>query len=88
MGWNSLHLKNDGRLFRNIPEGTFAYFVHSFYLEAGEEQIVRAQTEYGVKIDASVEKKNVFACQFHPEKSSRYGLLMLKNFASIGKGEL
>ena len=87
MGWNSLEYPQQGRLFKGIPEGTDVYFVHSYYLPAGEgsghEQIVTAQTEYGVKIGASVEDGNLFACQFHPEKSSHMGLLILKNFLEI-----
>ena len=85
IGWNSLLLQNDGRLFQGIPQETFVYFVHSFYLKAKEERIVKAVTEYGVRIHASVEKENVFACQFHPEKSSSIGLKMLENFAKIGE---
>lgn len=85
IGWNSLKLQNNGRLFQNIPEETFVYFVHSFYLKARDEEIVKAVTEYGVTIHASVEKDNVFACQFHPEKSSSIGLKMLENFAKIGE---
>lgn len=85
IGWNSLKLQNNGRLFQNIPEEPFVYFVHSFYLKAREEEIVKAVTEYGVTIHASVEKDNVFACQFHPEKSSSIGLKMLENFAKIGE---
>lgn len=85
IGWNSLKLQNNGRLFQNIPEETFVYFVHSFYLKARDEEIVKAVTEYGVTIHASVEKENVFACQFHPEKSSSIGLKMLENFAKIGE---
>ncbi len=87
MGWNSLHLKNQGRLFRNIPEESYVYFVHSYYLKAVEREIVKAAASYGVEIDASVEKDNVFACQFHPEKSSEVGLGILKNFVSLGEGE-
>ncbi|HIV25731.1 MAG TPA: imidazole glycerol phosphate synthase subunit HisH [Candidatus Scatomonas pullistercoris] len=87
MGWNSLHLKNQGRLFRNIPEESYVYFVHSYYLKAVEREIVKAAASYGVEIDASVEKDNVFACQFHPEKSSEVGLNILKNFVSLGEGE-
>ncbi len=83
MGWNSLHLQNEGRLFQNIPENTYVYFVHSYYLQAENPEIVKAVTEYGVSIHASVEKDNVFACQFHPEKSSRLGLEILRNFANI-----
>ena len=73
MGWNSLHLQNNGRLFKDIPEDTHVYFVHSYYLQAEDPQIVKATTEYSTTIHASVEKDNVFACQFHPEKSSKYG---------------
>ena len=83
IGWNSLHLEHNGRLFQNIPENSYVYFVHSYYLEAQDPEIVKASTEYGVHIHASVEKGNVFACQFHPEKSSIAGLQILKNFAEI-----
>ena len=83
IGWNSLHLQNEGRLFRDLPEGSYVYFVHSYYLKAENPQIVKATTEYGVTIDASVEQGNVFACQFHPEKSSRVGLKILANFAKL-----
>lgn len=85
MGWNSLHLQNDGRLFAGIPEDTYVYFVHSYYLQAEEPEIVKAVTQYSTCIHASVEKDNVFACQFHPEKSSRFGLKILENFAAIEK---
>lgn len=83
IGWNSLHLQNGGRLFRNLPEEPYVYFVHSYYLKAEDPEIVKATTEYGVTIDASVEQGNVFACQFHPEKSSRVGLKILGNFAKL-----
>lgn len=83
IGWNSLHLQNNGRLFRNLPEEPYVYFVHSYYLKAEEPEIVKATTEYGVTIDASVEQGNVFACQFHPEKSGRVGLKILENFAKL-----
>ena len=87
MGWNSLHLQNDGRLFRGIEQNPYVYFVHSYYLKAEEEETVKATTEYSVKIHASVEKDNIFACQFHPEKSSAVGLQILKNFAAIQGGK-
>ena len=83
MGWNSLHLQNDGRLFRGIEQNPYVYFVHSYYLIAGEEETVKATTEYSVNIHASVEKDNVFACQFHPEKSGDLGFQILKNFAEL-----
>ncbi len=83
MGWNSLHLEHGGRLFENVPEQSYVYFVHSYYLKAREEEIVKASAEYGVHIHASVERGNVFACQFHPEKSSEVGLRILKNFVEL-----
>ena len=83
MGWNSLHLENNGRLFEGIRENSYVYFVHSYYLKAADEKIVKASTEYCTHIHASVEKDNVFACQFHPEKSSDVGLRILKNFVGL-----
>lgn len=83
MGWNSLHLQNNGRLFENIDEGAYVYFVHSYYLKAEDESIVKATTEYGTTIHASVESDNVFTCQFHPEKSSSIGLGILENFTKV-----
>lgn len=83
IGWNSLKLLNSGRLFAGIAEESYVYFVHSYYLQAAEPQIVTATTEYGVHVHASVEKDNVFACQFHPEKSSDVGMTILRNFLSI-----
>ena len=83
MGWNSLYLQNDGRLFHGIEQNPYVYFVHSYYLKVGEEETVKATTEYSVNIHASVEKDNVFACQFHPEKSGDLGLQILKNFAEL-----
>ncbi len=83
MGWNSLEFPREGRLFRNLPADPYVYFVHSYYLKAEEEEIVTATTEYGTHIHASVEQDNVFACQFHPEKSSDMGLQILKNFVEL-----
>ena len=83
MGWNSLCLQNEGRLFQNIEQNAYVYFVHSYYLKAKEEAIVKATTEYSTCIHASVEKNNIFACQFHPEKSSDVGLKILKNFIEL-----
>ncbi len=83
VGWNSLQLKGDGRLFEGFGEEPYVYFVHSYYLKAEDEAIVKACTQYGVEIHASVEQGNLFACLFHPEKSSAAGLAMLRNFARI-----
>lgn len=87
IGWNSLKLQNSGRLFAGLLENPYVYFVHSYYLKAAEPEIVTAVTDYSVNIHASVEKGNVFACQFHPEKSSEIGLMILKNFAALGGRE-
>lgn len=83
IGWNDLSFPNEGRLFKGLPENSYVYFVHSYYLKADDEGIVTATTEYGTHIHASVEKGNVYACQFHPEKSSEVGLQILKNFIAI-----
>ena len=83
MGWNSIDIKPQARLFKGIKNNSYVYFVHSYYLKADEEDIVAASTEYSVHIHASVESGNIFACQFHPEKSSDIGLKILKNFAEL-----
>ena len=83
IGWNDLTFPNEGRLFRGVEEHSYVYFVHSYYLEAADPSIVTATTEYGTLIHASVEKGNIFACQFHPEKSSRVGMKILQNFIEI-----
>lgn len=83
IGWNSLTFPNPGRLFRGIAEGSYVYFVHSYYLKADDPQVVKAATEYGTLIHASVERDNIFACQFHPEKSSETGLKILQNFLEV-----
>lgn len=83
MGWNNIKMKDGAALFQGLEENPYVYFVHSYYLKAEDENIVAATTEYGVTIHASVEKGNVFACQFHPEKSSTVGLQILKNFISL-----
>ena len=83
MGWNSLKIDPNSRLFKGIPDGNYVYFVHSYYLKAGRASDVAARTWYSTDIDASIESGNVFACQFHPEKSSHTGLKILKNFTEL-----
>lgn len=85
IGWNNLKFPNKGRLFEGIREDSYVYFVHSYYLQAEEPGIVVATTEYGATVHASVEKDNIFACQFHPEKSSEVGLQILRNFVALTK---
>ena len=86
MGWNSIEIKEGAGLFRGIENQSYVYFVHSYYLKADHPEDVAATTDYIVPIHASVEHGNVFACQFHPEKSSRWGLKILENFAALESG--
>lgn len=83
IGWNSLELTNQGRLYKDLEQNCYVYFVHSYYLKADEPHIVKAKTDYVVDVHASVENENVFGCQFHPEKSGDVGLQILKNFANL-----
>ena len=85
MGWNSISINKKSRLFKDIPEQSYVYFVHSYYLEAENEEDVAATTDYVANIHASVERGNIFACQFHPEKSGDVGLKILKNFCELDK---
>ena len=87
MGWNKLELSNNGRLFKGFDKAPYVYFVHSYYVEAEDESIVKASTFYNTKIHASVESGNIFACQFHPEKSGIKGLKILQNFVDL-KGDV
>ena len=83
MGWNSISIKKRDGIFRDIPDESYVYFVHSYYLTASDESIVAATTRYGAEIHAAVERGNIIATQFHPEKSGGVGLKMLKNFAAM-----
>lgn len=83
IGWNDLKYPSKGRLFEGVDEGEYVYFVHSYYLQADDKNIVKATTEYGATVEASIECGNVFATQFHPEKSSDVGLRILSNFLEI-----
>ncbi len=83
MGWNSLEITPGARLYQGIENGAYVYFVHSYYLKAEDLSIIAATTDYSTCIHASVEAGNVFACQFHPEKSGEVGLQILKNFAEL-----
>ena len=85
MGWNSLTVREGASLFKGLENEPYVYFVHSYYLHAEDPAIVAATAQYGVTIHASVEKENVFACQFHPEKSSKVGLAILRNFIEQGR---
>lgn len=85
MGWNALEINEKSRLFKGITNGAYVYFVHSYYLQAANDDIVAATTDYCTHIHASVESGNIFACQFHPEKSSDVGLMILSNFANLSE---
>ncbi len=86
MGWNSLEIMNNMGVYKDIPQNTYVYFVHSYYLAAENEADVAAKTFYGVSIDAAVSVGNLFGMQFHPEKSGDLGLQMLRNFSALCKG--
>ncbi len=83
IGWNSIEYNPACPLFRGLPENPYVYFVHSFYLEAQDKDVVSATAAYGIPFHAAVWKDNVFATQFHPEKSGGVGLQILRNFAGM-----
>ncbi len=83
MGWNSIEIKRDCALFKDLPKNPYLYFVHSYCVDAKERDIVTATSDYGITFDAVINKGNVFATQFHPEKSGEVGLEILKNWAQI-----
>lgn len=85
MGWNSVEIKQNSGIFKGIPNGSYFYFVHSFYLNGANADEVAGTTQYGTEIQCAVEKGNLCATQFHPEKSGEIGLMLLKNF--LAKGE-
>ena len=80
MGWNSVSLNQKNGIFKDIKEESYFYFVHSFFLKDADKDIVAATTQYGVNIECAVQKGNICATQFHPEKSGEIGLKLLKNF--------
>lgn len=84
IGWNSVNLKQQSGIFSGIDDESYFYFVHSYYLKDADEDVVAAETQYGVTIQCAVQKDNLCATQFHPEKSSKAGLKILKNFIEEG----
>lgn len=80
IGWNSVSLKQKDGVFKGIEDNSYFYFVHSFYLKGADESVIAGVTDYGVEIECAVQKDNLCAVQFHPEKSSNAGLALLKNF--------
>ena len=86
MGWNSIKISSWSRLLGRLQDDPYMYFVHSYYVRADDVSSVSAKADYGVIFDAAVEKGNIFGCQFHPEKSGRTGLSVLKCFAELAGG--
>ena len=82
MGWNQVHQLFQHPMFENISQDSRCYFVHSYYIQAGERESVAGSTEYGVVLDSVIARENIFAVQFHPEKSHKVGLQLLKNFST------
>ena len=83
MGWNTINFQPGSPVLNNIPEGTWFYFVHSYYVKPESNGLSVITSNYGIEFAAAVEKDNIFACQFHPEKSGRQGLELVKNFARL-----
>ena len=83
MGWNSITIRKNLPLFSGIEDGSFFYFVHSYYVIPDDERVVATTTDYGIEFTSGIQQENIFACQFHPEKSQQIGLRLLKNFGKI-----
>lgn len=83
MGWNLLKIKGESTLFKNLPKNPYVYFVHSYYLDSEDKDIVISTTNYGIDFDVAVCRKKIYATQFHPEKSGEVGLAILRNFVSL-----
>ena len=85
MGWNDLEIKNPGKLLEGVEDGSWVYFVHSYRVKPNSNDIITAESDYGIKVPAVVEQDNFFGTQFHPEKSSSVGKIMIKNFLDVCK---
>lgn len=83
MGWNSIDKKKESALLEGVADGSYVYFVHSYYALPADDSVILTTTGYGIDFTSSIQKDNVMACQFHPEKSQKTGLKILKNFSSI-----
>ena len=82
MGWNSISIKKEGPYLKGIENETYLYFVHSYYVKPKDEKVIATTTDYGIEFVSSILKDNIFACQFHPEKSQKAGLKILENFTA------
>jgi len=83
MGWNDIRMEKESALLKGVPDGSFFYFVHSYYADPASGAVTLTSTEYGVRFTSAIEKDNIMACQFHPEKSQKAGLRVLKNFSAL-----
>lgn len=86
MGWNEVHLHREVPIMEGIPDDSYFYFVHSYYVEPDEPGVIAGMTEYGVRFTSMIWRDNLFATQFHPEKSQALGLQLLANFGRLAKG--
>ncbi|MBT5201131.1 MAG: imidazole glycerol phosphate synthase subunit HisH [Thaumarchaeota archaeon] len=85
MGWNDLEIKKPGKILEGVDDGSWVYFVHSYRVKPTSDDIITAESNYGIKVPAVVEHENFFGTQFHPEKSSTVGKIMIKNFLDVCK---
>ncbi len=85
MGWNQVHLQREVPILKGIPDGSYFYFVHSYFVEPDERGVIAGITEYGVRFTSMIWRDNLFATQFHPEKSQALGLQLLANFGSLAE---
>lgn len=85
MGWNNLEIKKSGKLLEGVKNGSWVYFVHSYRVKPVNDDIITAESDYGIKVPAVIEQNNFFGTQFHPEKSSKVGKIMIENFLSVCK---
>ncbi len=83
MGWNEIQIKKKVSILNGLPDHSFMYFVHSYYVVPNRDDIIATETEYGISFVSMISIENIFATQFHPEKSQRYGLTILKNFGEL-----
>ena len=83
MGWNEIQIKRDVSVLNGLPDHSFMYFVHSYYVIPDSDDVIATETEYGTSFVSMISIENIFAMQFHPEKSQRYGLMILKNFGEL-----
>ena len=85
MGWNKLQIKKTSVLLDGVKEGSWVYFVHSYRVKPKNEEIIKADSDYGINVPAVIENHTLFGTQFHPEKSSKVGSIMIKNFLRVCK---